>query len=227
MFSHSCEEIWKKREEKKKKDTHVPISKRQEDDQLVELLKEAEMSLGALEDLRQSIMPCGFIEPCLMYPDNVRSPKVRIGVFYKKVKDMKKLKYQITLQKILKGAADFMENLFKLSQSFEFYREDLMDSQARFLDHHEAICTFILLAKQQLEADAVTQKLNFETKKTFMKVMREKAEKAVIVNVAQHHVNQEMMKMTESYFKLQEAKRLYDSRSWDIHKVTEFVSVFS
>ena len=227
MFSDSCEEIWKKREEKKKKDTHVPISKRQEDDQLVELLKEAEMSLGALEDLKQNIMPRGFIESCFMYLDNVLNPKVRIGVFYKKVKDMKKLKYQVTLEKILKSTADFMETLFKLSKSLEIYRQDLMNSQVLLLECHGAISSFILLATQQLRADAATQKLNFETKKANMKITREKAEKAVIVNVAQHHVDQEMMKMTESYFKLQEAKTLYDSRSWDIHKVIEFVSVFS
>ena len=227
MFSHSCEEIWKKREDKKKKDTHVPISKRQEDDQLVELLKEAEISLGALEDLKQNIMPRGFIESCYMYPDNVLNPKVRIGVFYKKVKDMKKLRYQVTLEKILKSTADFLETLFKLSKSLEIYRQDLMKSQALLLESHGAISTFILLATQQLRADAETKKLNFETKKESMKVTREKAEKAVIVNVAQHHVNQEMMKMTESYFKLQETKRLYDSRSWDIHKVKAFVSVFS
>ena len=227
MFSHSCEEIWKKREQKKKKDVHVPISKRQEDDQLVELLKQAEMSLGALDDLKQSIMPRGFIESCYMYPDNVQNPKVRIGVFYKKVKDMKKLKYQVTLEKILKSTADFMETLFKLSKSLEIYREDLMRSQVLLLECHRAISSFILLATQQLRADAATQKLNFETKKASMKVTREKAEKAVIVNVAQHQVNQEMMKMTESYFKLQEAKRLYDSKSWDIHKVREFVSICS
>ena len=227
MFSHSCEEIWKKREQKKKKDVHVPISKRQEDDQLVELLKQAEMSLGALDDLKQSIMPRGFIESCYMYPDNVQNPKVRIGVFYKKVKDMKKLKYQVTLEKILKSTSDFMETLFKRSKSLEIYREDLMRSQVLLLECHGAISSFILLATQQLRADAATQKLNFETKKARMKVTREKAEKAVIVNVAQHHVNQEMMKMTESYFKLQEAKRLYDSKSWDIHKVREFISVLS
>ena len=219
MFSHSCGEIWKKREKKKKKDTPVPISKRQEDDQLIELLKQAEMSLDALQELKQKIMPDGCIEGSLLHVDNVRNAKVRIGVYYKTVNRMKELEYQKTLQKILKATVQFTEALFMVSQGLAFCPKLLLQAQTQLMKNYRDISTFILYAAENLRVDAATQKLNFERKKESMKITREEAEKAVIVNVAQHHVNQEMMKMTESYFKLQEAQMLYDSRSWDIQKV--------
>ena len=227
MFSHSYEEIWKKRRQRKKKDIHVPISEKQEDYQLAELLKEAEMSLDALEELKQNIMPDGCIEQSLLHADNVRNAKVRIGVYYRKVKRMKEMGYQNKLQKVLKATAEFTDTLFMVSQSLAFCPELLLRAQTQLMTNHRDISTFILYATEDLRVDAATQKLNFERKKASMKITREKAEKAVIVNVAQHHVNQEMMKMTESYFKLQEAQMLYDSKSWDIHKVREFVSICS
>ena len=117
MLSDSCGKIWEKKEKNKKKDKNVPVEKRPEDDQLPELRKQAEMTLSALEELKESIMPRGCIELLLFNADNVRGAKVRIEVFYKKVKDMKELKYQVTLEKILKATVDFCRNLFKLSKT--------------------------------------------------------------------------------------------------------------
>ena len=217
----------RKGDKERKKTFMHQFPKGQEDYQLAELLKEAEMSLDALEELKQNIMPDGCIEQSLLHADNVRSAKVRIGVYYRKLKRMKEMGYQNKLQKILKGTAKFTDTLFMVSQGLAFCPELLLQAQTQLMKNHRDISTFILYATEDLRVDAATQKLNFERKKASMKITREKAEKAVIVNVAQHHVNQEMMKMTESYFRLQEAQMLYDSKSWDIHKVREFVSICS
>ena len=60
-----------------------------------------------------------------------------------------------------------------------------------------------------------------------MKIKKEKQENTVIVNVAQHEVNQQVMKMAESYYKLQESKNDWDAKHWDIHKVRELYDLTS
>ena len=219
MFSDSCHKIWEKKEKSKKKGTDVPVSKRPEDDQLPELRKVAEMALSALEELQQTIMPRGCIDRRLFNADNVHGPKVRIEVFYKKVRDMKKLKYQITLENVLKATADFCRNLFTLSKQMEIYRADVIEFHARFFDHHEMLNTFLLLANQQLRDDEAMGKHINAQKQGHEEMKKEMEKNTVIANVAQYEVNQQMMKMTESYYNLQQAKKDIDAKYWDIHKV--------
>ena len=171
-------------------------------DQLEKLLNAAEDACSTLEELT------GFSR---LDPNNVRPLKVAIADSYKDVEKMEPFYYQRDLVKILKPSLEFCNNLFQDSMNFTGKPkvEDYITDMKKLEDK---LRNFILRASMQKKA--------MDRKKKPLKIKNEKIEKVTSVNIAQREVDQHRVKMTETYYKLQQARGDVDEKYCDIQEVT-------
>ncbi len=171
-------------------------------------------------------MPYGILVPSCLTPDNTRNAKVLLGVFYKNVMKMAPSAKQQKLSSLLERGLSFCTTLHEWSREMAADDEFLAESRTdrEIISYHKSLGDFVSeingdILKVVTTRHGATQE---EKEQKGAEAKKEtKKERIVIVNVAQHEVNQEMMKMTESYYQLQETKKILDAKAWDLNKASE------
>ena len=219
LLHKGSDQIWKKTIENKShsetlKRNRKELEKSKEHDiqrqHLFDLLQEAEQALTVLNGIRGHIT-------LSVNPEVLLTPKVSLEVFLKSVKKMAHSDPQKRLVKCLDSATRTLTALYELSKDFCVVPRHIKIANKNFTDQTYYLRDTVDFLRKEIGENAI-QKLRMQ-KKVQQRLQYEDTIDSTgavcIPNIAQHDVNQKVMKMRQTRLKLEEAKE--DCETWQLH----------